>query len=76
LSKFPISNGVSIGKMDTTLCVKTHKNDVIIVLIYVLRQWCQKLVREKPASVRGRWQVISDELRVIVPHEITFNQEY
>ena len=35
LSKFLISNGFKIGKIDTTLFIKPKENDMIIVQIYV-----------------------------------------
>ena len=35
LSKFLISNGFKMGKIDTTLFIKLRKNDILIVQIYV-----------------------------------------
>ena len=35
LSKFLLENGFSMGKVDTTLFIKHHKNKILIVQIYV-----------------------------------------
>ena len=35
LSKFVISNGFKMGKIDTTMFIKLRENDILIVQIYV-----------------------------------------